>query len=147
MAETQTTPKTFGTGKFTFAVQKGAPIPKEVTAPPPKRVNELFFKDWFEEAEHADHLFIPDSFWTAPKEEGGRGIAVEPAKVQAYGRAKVRDQFNTWRKKTEEEGKDNPRAGFGLSIFPRRAGDRMDEASPAFPEDGLSLFFVDNASV
>ncbi|GJE18736.1 hypothetical protein [Methylobacterium marchantiae] len=140
-----TATETFGTGKFTFTVTKAASIPEPVK-PAPKVPQGLPFKDWFETAEHADHIFVPSSFWTAPKEEGGRGANVAADKVNAYARNKIREQFNTWRDKAKPaDGGANPRDACKLSIFPRRAGDRMDGASPPFAEDGLSLFFVQSA--
>lgn len=118
-------------GRFSFALDKGLEIP--AAAPRAPSAVELPFKEFFGEMEHNDHFFVPLSFWVSPKEEGGRGVAVEKAKV-GYQRQKVRGAFNDWVKKDEEH-----RSHLDIVLVPRQAGDDNGR----FPEAGLSVFLQD----
>lgn len=125
--------KTIGTGKFTFTVTKGLSMP----VPPPRAPSplELPFKDWFAVAEHNESIFVPNSFWFASKEEGGRGR--DPAKTPpAWIKTKLRDSFKAWQAKDAEA-----RAGSDIVCFARKAGDEMAEGLKA-DEDGVSVFFL-----
>lgn len=118
-------------GKFSFTLDKGLEIPP--AAPRSPSAVELPFKDFFGEMEHNDHFFVPLTFWTTPRGEGGRGAAEEKVTV-GYQRAKVRGAFNDWVKKDEES-----RSHFDVVLVPRKPGDDNGR----FPEAGLSVFFQD----
>lgn len=126
----QPTPSPVTRGKFTFEVIRGLAPPEVI--PESARGTELPFKDMFSGMIHNDHHFIPQEFWTAPKEEGGRGI--DPAKVTiTYQKDKVRGAFKDWVSKDEAA-----RGKWKLILVPRKGGEIEGITGP-----GLSFFFVD----
>jgi len=92
---------------FSFEPTYSIPVPEVV----PQRVSELPFKEYFTKVEKAakegkdPHLFLPHTFWTLPKEQGGRSVVGKTGKdLDAYAKGKVRDQFNAWKK--QDTGRD-----------------------------------------
>lgn len=120
-------------GKFAFAIDKGLTIPQQAGRAP--SAQELPFKDMFGKMGHNDHIFVPLSFWTTPKAEGGRGVDPEKATV-SYQKTKMRGAFNEWRKKDEKE-----RGKWELVLIGRQKGGD----SGRFEEDGVSMFLLDSS--
>lgn len=119
-------------GKFQFTVTKGETVPTNI--PRARGANTLPFKELFSTMEHAEELFVPTAFWTAPTKDGGRGVEVEKA-TTSYQRTKLRDQFKEWR------DADESRANYNVVIMPREATDTRADGS-AYGEPGLSLFIL-----
>lgn len=131
--ETQAVPvKTVG--KFSFVIETGIEIPAAVPRAP--SAVELPFKDIFGTMKHNEHFFIPLSFWTSPKSEGGRGVPEEKASKPGYAKQKVRGAFNDWVKKDPEN-----RSNYDIVTVIRQPGDDNGR----FPEAGLSVFFQDKS--
>lgn len=121
-------------GKFDFSVDTGFEVPADI--PKGSAPNDLPFREVFADMDakgHNSHSFVPTSFWTSPRDDGGRGV--EAAKVTvAWQKEKLRGAFSTWKKK------DDLRARWQLVLVPRVAGD-MDGK---IKEPGLSMFLVDS---
>lgn len=132
-APTSTVIKTVG--KFTFAVDTGFEVPADI--PRGEAPNALPFAEVFADMEakgHNAHSFVPTSFWTTPRVDGGRGV--EAAKVTiAWQKEKLRGAFSTWKKK------DGKRDKWQLILVPRVKGDMDGKIG----EPGLSLFIVDSS--
>lgn len=117
-------------GQFAFVVDKGVTIPD---IRPVERPQALPFKDIFDGMGHNDHMFIPRSYWTAPREDGGRGVPAEKA-TEPYAKTKVRDQFNGWKKLDEAREKCR------LVIMARKKGDEI--GARVFEEPGVSFWML-----
>lgn len=133
------TPAKFTLGRFSFAVERGVAIP--ATVPKVSTANPLPFPEWFSAMAHNDHFFVPHSYWTAPKAEGGReadAAAIERAKPDGYARAKIRGSFNKWREE------DANRAHLDITMANRKKGDpRSADGKEVFEDDGISVWLLD----
>lgn len=124
-------------GRFEFKVQKALPIPE------PKKAtftasNPLPFAAIFAGmTTSGDHQFIPNSFWTAPIAEGGRGLA-EKSVTYPNTRAKMREAFRKW------VDEDKARLDRVLHLVNRKAGDIVRDEDGALPEAGVSMFMEFN---
>jgi hypothetical protein len=124
-----------GPRTFSFEPTFSLPIPEVV----PQRASELPFKDYFSKVEKdakegkEPHLFLPHAFWTAPKEQGGRGVPKMNPSADAYAKSKVRDQFNAWKKQ------DSARAKLTLVLIARSGSEGIE----GITEAGIS-FWVTN---
>lgn len=133
---------TFGTGKFAFAPTVADVIPEPPTTAP--RTTRSPIMDFFDYClglgsakAHGQTIFVPNSFWTAPKEEGGRGLEKLPNGGNV--RTKLRDSWKGWVKADE-----TIRACMGLLVIERKAGE-SGPGDTVFEEAGYSLFVVDKA--
>lgn len=124
------TPKSFTVGKFTFAVRTGGTIPADIPKAP--NPNALPFKDHFADMGHHDELFIPTSFWTGPKADGGREVEAAKATMQ-YQKDKFRDQFKKFKEAADPKGS---RDNHSLVFVPRLGTEE------GYEEAGLSIFMV-----
>lgn len=126
-------------GKFIFKIDLDAPIPQPSANARAANPNALPFKDWFAVIPPGGSVYIPQSFWTAPKADGGReGTAVANAsKAAQYAKAKVRDAFNSWQAADKEA-----RSALRIQSFTRKKGDVAKDGAEPFPEDGISVFIL-----
>lgn len=118
-------------GRFIFALEQDVEIPK--TAGRGRPTNALPFHEMFSGMVHKSHIFVPASFWSAPKEEGGREVPVEKV-THGYQRNKLMTAFGDWRKKDEAA-----REKFTLFLVNRNKGDDGGK----YTEAGISMFLIE----
>lgn len=124
-------------GKFAFTMRTNVSVP-ENTRTGGYTANPLPFKAWMDKMQHNAVQFIPEAFWTAKPEEGGRGAVLEKMKPTAagYQKAKIRDAFNAWKK---QEGKETERKGHSCVLVYRTKGD-TDASGYEYTENGVDFF-------
>lgn len=132
-APTSTVVKTVG--RFTFTVDTGLTVPDYI--PKSAGPNDLPFREVFDDMAnkgHNAHSFVPTSFWTTPKADGGRGVEAARA-TTPWQKEKIRGAFAAWRKK------EATREKWQLVQVARVKGDMDGKIA----EPGLSLFLVDSS--
>jgi len=132
--ETQPAPFVKQVGKFTFAATRGVVIPEVL--PTPQR-DSLPFAEIFENAHHNDYFFIPVTFWTSPKVDGGRGIAASAA-TPKWQKDKIKGAMNDWRKKDLAK-----RSGHKVVVIERKKGQPIDANDPKkgeYETDGVGFW-------
>lgn len=123
-------------GNFTFAATRGVVIPEIIPAATAR--DTLPFPEMFENAQHNDYFFVPSSFWTAPKEEGGRGLKTPNVSTPKWQRDKIKGAMNDWRKKDLKA-----REGHKVVCIDRKKGQLIDPNNPKageYPEDGVGFW-------
>jgi len=131
---TETAPFVKQVGKFSFAPQRGVVIPETIPTAPR---DTLPFPDIFAHAEHNDYYFIPSSFWTSSKADGGREIPAERATLK-WQKDKVKGAMNDWRKKDVAA-----RKGYAVICINRTKGQPLDANDPKkgeYKEDGIGFW-------
>ncbi len=138
-------------GKFAFTMRTNVSIP-ENTRTGGSTANPLPFKAWMDKMVHNGVQFIPEAFWTAKPEEGGRGAVLTKMKpsVAAYQKSKIRDAFNAWKSpkvaesataqvKAEAEALAKSRAKHSCVLVYRTKGD-TDASGYVYEENGVDFF-------
>lgn len=124
-------------GEFTFEVGLVDTIPEDVKAPAPRE--RLPFYNVFGALPVNGYVFVPDSFWFAPKEKGGRGYAVPEKGIDAQVlRTRLNECFKGWRK-------DHPDQPFA-PVFRRRKAGTDNGKGGTFAEDGWTFFKAEGPS-
>lgn len=121
-------------GKFSFAPIRGVVIPEVL---PTAERDSLPFPDIFAHAQHNDYYFVPTSFWTGKKEDGGRDRkeAETPLKWQ---KDKIKGAMNDWRKK-DLKGRE----AHSVVCIERKKGDLLDSNNPkagAYEDSGIGFW-------
>ena len=135
-AESNPAPPVFEKGSFKFILATAQAVPKE-EARGPSRIG-LPFKAMFSTMDPGTNntFFVPTAFWVSE-----RGTAPEKATF-SFQRAKLREQFNTWRKEDEPN-----RGALGLTLINRPKGPDLAEF-PMFEAyagmEGVQAYLVED---
>lgn len=120
---------------FDFTPTYSVSIPENM--PTQQRASELPFRDYFNGIEGAakegkqPHLFLPHTFWTTPKDKGGRGVEAMKPTPDGYAKQKVREQFNKWK---EQPGTERDK--LTLVLLGRSGSEGID----GITEPGISIW-------